>query len=946
MLFLFLLFVQWIQAQLIANSTSDFFVLNTTSLPSTTIPTTGTTQSIVQKTTFTVGMIVTEVQQQQIGYSITGGVIAVALGEIARIHLLDTIEFEFIVNYTDCTEANAAGVAVYLMKERNVDVVLGPACGAAIIPVGFLSTYYETLQVAWGFASAATLSDTTRFPYLSTVVPNYKQLGYAFNSLLQMFNWDTMALFYGDDGYGACIDMMSDVADALTDPIFNSTSIASTQKVDLTSGTRQPMITALQKLRARARIIGVLDNVRDAPLYCNTTDCLQNDSKYTGGIGSFAQQLYDAFMYYAYCLNASMALDPINGARNQTVFQAVRNTVAFSGWSGAIAMTPNATRVPRFFLYGVTITGLTTRFVNFTWAGQGDYMISTPTFTDEASSIWAARGGARPLSTPICGFLGTDCPLTTWEQNGIYICVGGGVLILLVLLFSVLLVYITREKRKERERLDAEWQIPYVILDRAGEPVSAYKYKTIPKLVNEDFAEFRMLRKLENDNVHRFIGVCHDHAPMMSIWKFASRGTLDEVVAKGFHGNLCSQTCWIDERKGVFDLENRNEKIEELLYMIKRGSSIPMRPNLNVPEEMELNPAVLHMIRDCWSDSPDARPTISTIKTIIKSMAQSDGGQQNLMDHVFNLMESYAETLEKEVQDRMTELVEEKKKSDLLLYRMLPKQVADRLKLGQSVEPESFDSVTIFFSDVVQFTNLAAKCSPLQIVNLLNDLYTIFDQIIEQHSIYKVETIGDGYLCVSGLPYRNGIQHVKEIAEMSLDFLRAVQIFRIPHLPSEKINLRIGMHSGSCVSGVVGLAMPRYCLFGDTVNTASRMESNGKPGRIHMSFDAVDLLNRIGGYEVEPRGEVIIKGKGVMETFWLNGRSEIGGMTSIVSRAVPPPPPALSDDRVFHNQHTATRESTPTMQNETRLPSAGSPGPALPNYDEAKGMYRQQINWQ
>ncbi|KJH40737.1 adenylate/guanylate cyclase catalytic domain protein [Dictyocaulus viviparus] len=185
---------------------------------------------------------------------------------------------------------------------------------------------------------------------------------------------------------------------------------------------------------------------------------------------------------------------------------------------------------------------------------------------------------------------------------------------------------------------------------------------------------------------------------------------------------------------------------------------------------------------------------------------------------------------------------------------MLPRQVAEKLKLGKSVEPETFDSVTVFFSDVVSFTSIAAKGTPLQVVNLLNDLYTIFDSIIDEHDVYKVETIGDGYLCASGLPNRNGQEHIKEICSMSLNFITSLQKFRVPHLPNERINLRIGVHTGSVVTGVVGLTMPRYCLFGDTP-------------------DACQLLLAVGGYNVKCRGEVMIKGKGVMETFWLLGRS-------------------------------------------------------------------------
>ncbi|CAB3397272.1 unnamed protein product [Caenorhabditis bovis] len=327
-------------------------------------------------------------------------------------------------------------------------------------------------------------------------------------------------------------------------------------------------------------------------------------------------------------------------------------------------------------------------------------------------------------------------------------------------------------------------------------------------------------------------------------------------------------------RKSVFDIENRKEDAEELLYLIKKGGMKAPRPDLEFEEAMEINPALLHLIRDCWTERPSERPTIREVYSQLRGM--NNNRNDNLMDHVFNVLESYASTLEDEVSERMKELVEEKKKSDVLLYRMLPKQVADKLKLGQTVEPETFDMVTLFFSDVVSFTTLASKCTPLQVVNLLNDLYTIFDSIIDQHDVYKVETIGDGYLCVSGLPHRNGKEHVRHIASMSLLFVGALDNFRVPHLPTEQIRIRVGFHSGSVVAGVVGLTMPRYCLFGDAVNTASRMESNSKPGKVHISSEANQLLTELGGFITEPRGEVIVKGKGVMQTYWLLSMLEHG----------------------------------------------------------------------
>ncbi|VDL82634.1 unnamed protein product [Nippostrongylus brasiliensis] len=312
-------------------------------------------------------------------------------------------------------------------------------------------------------------------------------------------------------------------------------------------------------------------------------------------------------------------------------------------------------------------------------------------------------------------------------------------------------------------------------------------------------------------------------------------------------------------KKQAWDLDNRKETPRDIIRMVSKVSINPPRPEVDLSEvDDDVIRALVGLVRDCWSENPRHRPGIKNVTQLLRSMQTER--KINLMDHVMNTLENYASELEVEVQERMKELVAEKKKSDLLLLRMLPKPVAEKLKAGECVQPESYNSVTVFFSDVVSFTTLASKCTPMQVVTLLNELYTFFDETISRHDVYKVETIGDGYLCASGVPIRNGLEHIREICNLALELVIGLKEFRVPHLPHECISIRVGIHSGSVVAGVVGLTMPRYCLFGDTVNTSSRMESNGKAGRIHLSADAKELLSKnYIGYHTRPRGDVLIK---------------------------------------------------------------------------------------
>uniref|UniRef100_A0A8C3SI22 guanylate cyclase n=1 Tax=Chelydra serpentina TaxID=8475 RepID=A0A8C3SI22_CHESE len=208
----------------------------------------------------------------------------------------------------------------------------------------------------------------------------------------------------------------------------------------------------------------------------------------------------------------------------------------------------------------------------------------------------------------------------------------------------------------------------------------------------------------------------------------------------------------------------------------------------------------------------------------------------------------------------------EKKKTETLLYAMLPKHVANLLKEGKKVEAGEFNSCTILFSDIVTFTNICSACEPIQIVNMLNSMYSKFDRLTSVHNVYKVETIGDAYMVVGGVPVPIA-SHAKRVANFALGMRTAAREVMNP-VTGEPIQIRVGIHTGPVLAGVVGEKMPRYCLFGDTVNTASRMESHGLPNKIHLSPTAFRALQN-QSFEIVERGEIEVKGKGKMTTYIL-----------------------------------------------------------------------------
>ncbi|XP_038651140.1 soluble guanylate cyclase 88E-like [Scyliorhinus canicula] len=228
------------------------------------------------------------------------------------------------------------------------------------------------------------------------------------------------------------------------------------------------------------------------------------------------------------------------------------------------------------------------------------------------------------------------------------------------------------------------------------------------------------------------------------------------------------------------------------------------------------------------------------------------------------------------LEESMKMLDYEMKKTDDLLYRMIPKPVAKSLRKGlPSVNTcEVFPDVTILFSDVVGFTRICSHITPMQVVSMLNTMYTLFDTLSEKHRVFKVETIGDAYMVVAGVPEKTKY-HAHNICDMALDMVRSIDHLKDPSTGSN-IQIRVGVHSGMVVAGVVGHKMPRFGLYGDTVHSASAMESNGKEMHIQLSGSTYEHLID-SPFIFERRGTITIKGNVEIETYWLTGKRDKDG---------------------------------------------------------------------
>ena len=319
------------------------------------------------------------------------------------------------------------------------------------------------------------------------------------------------------------------------------------------------------------------------------------------------------------------------------------------------------------------------------------------------------------------------------------------------------------------------------------------------------------------------------------------------------------------------------------------------------PVPLSMSNKTSELMQECWSPNPKRRPDFTEIRDRISEMT---GSSSVLADRMARSGTGA--------------------RDEQLLFKLLPVHVATAMRDGKPTPPEKFDCVTILFSDIVNYTNISSLLEPEQVMDMLkcvrpdalrahdrpppprltvspsspnaartnSRLYERFDALVAKHDLFKVETVGDAYMIAGGIQHHEGDDHADRILKYAEEAVAAGrETVIVPDAEGNpdfsrlslegcdgRIDIRVGVHSGPIVASVIGDLKPRYALFGDTINVAARMESNSVRGRIQVTQKTVDTLRRRGEHVIEKRGEIDVKGKGMMTTYFVSAPAGPGGV--------------------------------------------------------------------
>jgi adenylate cyclase len=273
------------------------------------------------------------------------------------------------------------------------------------------------------------------------------------------------------------------------------------------------------------------------------------------------------------------------------------------------------------------------------------------------------------------------------------------------------------------------------------------------------------------------------------------------------------------------------------------------------------------------SESDEIKELLKQIRSLTKKLNRSEGNRsflEQMWDRNSNLFQTLNTEIENQrmlIQQQHQQLERERQKSENLLLNILPRSIAQRLKESQSVIADDFRSTSILFTDIVGFTKLSENLTPSELVQFLNQIFSSFDNLVEKYQLEKIKTVGDAYMVAGGFPEPRS-DHAEAIADLALEMRESLAKFHTGK--NQTVCMRTGIHTGPAVAGVIGIKKFIYDVWGDTVNTASRMESHGIGGQIQVSHATYNVLK--DKYILKKRGIIEIKGKGRMMTYFLQGK--------------------------------------------------------------------------
>lgn len=271
--------------------------------------------------------------------------------------------------------------------------------------------------------------------------------------------------------------------------------------------------------------------------------------------------------------------------------------------------------------------------------------------------------------------------------------------------------------------------------------------------------------------------------------------------------------------------------------------------------------------------SDDLKRLQKEVRSLKKKLERSEKNR-SLLEQMWDRNSKLFQTLNTEIENQTAliqqqhqQLERERQKSENLLLNILPRTIAQRLKENQSVIANHFNSTTILFTDIVGFTKLSENLTPSELVQFLNQIYSSFDNLVEKYQLEKIKTVGDAYMVAGGFPEPR-LDHVEAIADFALEMQESLPKFHTKK--NQSVSARTGIHTGPAVAGVIGTKKFSYDVWGDTVNTASRMESHGIQGEIQVSHETYNVLK--DKFVFTKRGMIKIKGKGQLMTYLLQGK--------------------------------------------------------------------------